>query len=164
MGIRIRRYNPADRAGVTDLVLDIQQGEFGLALTQANQADLRDLSQYFGEGANSFWVAQTDTGEIVGCIGLEALNPKVAVMRKFMVHQDWRGSDKGIAKALLETFEVSARGAGFEQIVLSTVEATKAAQRFYEKSGYRRVDHDNLPDGYVPGPLDTVFFVKRLTD
>jgi hypothetical protein len=46
---------------------------------------------------------------------------------------------------------------------LSTVSATTAAQRFYEKAGYVRVEKADLPPAYAPGVLDSVFFRKAVT-
>lgn len=160
MKVRIRRFDPDDQQAVVALVLDIQQREFGLALSEENQRDLKDITAYFSAPSSSFWVAEEEAGHIVGCIGLEAMSPKVAVMRKFMVHPNWRGSGNGVSRALLDQFEDGAAKLGVERIILSTVAATRAAQRFYEKSGYLRIDRTNLPTEYTPGPLDSVFFSK----
>lgn len=158
--MKVRRFQSADQDAVTHLVLTIQQHEFGLSLTAENQPDLADIAAFFSAPGSAFWVAADDENAIVGCIGLEALDVDTAVMRKFMVAQSWRGAERGVSAALLAAFEADARSAGFAQIILSTVSATIAAQKFYERAGYCRVAKSELPDGYKPGVLDSEFFAK----
>ena len=157
----IRAFAPKDQAQVEALVLEIQQAEFGLALTAENQPDLKNVAAFFSGPGSAFWVALIDNN-IVGCIGLEAIAGHVAVMRKFMVAPTHRGSGSHIAIDLLSAFEAHANAQGFNTIALSTVAETKAAQRFYAKMGYIAVTAADMPLGYSQGVLDRVFFVKRL--
>jgi GNAT superfamily N-acetyltransferase len=150
--------------GIEHLVLGIQRDEFGLALTADNQPDLKDVAGFFAHAKSGFWVAQAmDDGALIGCIGLEALSDDVAVMRKFMVHRDWRGAGFGVATALHERFVAHAQAKGFSQIALSTVASTAAAQRFYARNGYRSIALTDMPDGFVPGVLDVVFMLAQVS-
>ena len=158
----IHPFNRSYQSAVETLVLAIQRDEFGLALSASNQPDLKDIAEYFGTPESAFWIAATNFGDIIGCVGLEDLGSGVAVMRKFMVHQAWRGAAKGVASALLKTFEDSAKSHRFALLILSTVETTRAAQRFYEKAGYTRVDRSAMPVRYKPGALDSVYFSKEI--
>jgi N-acetylglutamate synthase-like GNAT family acetyltransferase len=169
----IRRFRPGDQRAVERLVLGIQQDEYGLALSAANQPDLQDVAAFFGSGASAFWVAVAQDHSagpaevapdlsVVGCIGLEDAGDGVAVMRKFMVAPAWRGRRSGLAGALLAVFEAHAAASGLHRVALSTVASTLAAQAFYEKSGYQRVAREQLPAAHVPGVLDTVFFLRTL--
>jgi GNAT superfamily N-acetyltransferase len=45
----------------------------------------------------------------------------------------------GIAQRMLDHAEQCARALGFNKMILTTAEIQKAAQKFYEKSGFRRV-------------------------
>ena len=159
----IRRFRRDDQLAVERLVLTIQRDEFGLALDADNQPDLRNIAAFFSHPNSAFWVAEAgQTQNIIGCIGLEALPGNVAAMRKFMVHPDWRGKEKGVAASLNATFEAHCQKNSITQIVLSTVEVTKAAQRFYQNNGYAGVLIDQLPENFVPGVVDTLFYVKAV--
>ena len=154
----IRPFAPEDQSGVEKLVLTIQRDEFGLELTADNQPDLKDVVGFFSGEGSAFWVAVAH-GQIVGCIGLQAIDCCVAAMRKFMVHQDWRGRELGVAKALNEFFTRHAREIGTTTLALSTVHETKAAQAFYRRAGYRDVTREDMPAGFVPGIIDVVFML-----
>lgn len=160
---RIRAFQTADQASVEALVLSIQRDEFGLSLTAANQPDLSDIAGYFATEGSAFWVASpARSRDIVGCIGLEALPGAVAVMRKFMVRPDWRGSRGGLAAGLHDVFKAHAIATGARMLALSTVTSTHAAQAFYLKAGYKPVARDQMPVGYEPGRLDSVFMLQAL--
>lgn len=159
----IRDFRPTDQQAVENLVLDIQRNEFGLALDAENQPDLKNIEAFFTNPGSAFWIAEDrQSGQIIGCIGLEALPGHIAVMRKFMVHPAWRGKTAGVASALNESFETHARHSGAAMIFLSTVAATKAAQRFYDNSGYNKLVRDELPQAFVPGILDAIFYRKMI--
>lgn len=159
----IRPFASADQAAVEALVLTIQRDEFHYDLTTANQPDLKDVAFYFAGCGSAFWVAQADSdGAIIGCIGLEAIGGPVAVMRKFMVAQAWRGRELGVALALYEHFVDQARAIQAPLIALSTVGATKAAQAFYLRRGYQQVVQAAMPPGFVPGVMDVVFMVMAV--
>jgi GNAT superfamily N-acetyltransferase len=159
----IRPIAPADQAAVAALVLTIQRDEFGYDLTTENQPDLKDVAGYFSGDGSAFWVgvAHSDSA-IIGCIGLEAIEGPVAVMRKFMVAQSWRGHQLGVAQALYNGFVDQARAINAPLIALSTVSATKAAQAFYLRMGYQRVERADMPTGFVPGVMDVVFMVMAV--
>ena len=161
----IRRFRRDDQLAVERLVLTIQRDEFGLALSADNQPDLRDIAAFFSHPNSAFWVAEArQTPSIIGCIGLEALPGNLAAMRKFMVHLDWRGKATGVAASLNATFEASAQNNSITKIVLSTVDVTKAAQRFYQNIGYSGVQISELPEAFVPGVIDTLFYVKTVAN
>ncbi len=159
---QVRNFYDTDQSAVEELVLVIQRDEFGLALSVDNQPDLKNILAYFSEENSAFWVATTNTEQVIGCIGYQSISNQVGVMRKFMVHRNWRGAAGGVAQALNAIFEQHARQVGATQLALSTVDATKAAQAFYKRCGYARVDRSSMPKLFVPGALDSVFFVKNL--
>lgn len=159
----IRPFNQSDQAAVEKLVLMIQRDEFGLDLSADNQPDLKNIAGFFSQIGSAFWVAvAASDGTLIGCIGLEAIGGPVAVMRKFMVHQDWRGRELGVADALHTQFVEHARLIGALQAALSTVSSTKAAQSFYSRAGYRIIKCDAMPTGFIPGVLDVVFMVSEV--
>ena len=48
--IEISEYTPDDRRAVIDLILDIQNNEFGIAITEEQQPDLQDIPSFYQHG------------------------------------------------------------------------------------------------------------------
>lgn len=147
-----------DTAGVRDLILGIQQGEFGFSITWEDQPDLHDIPGFYRLGAGEFWVAKDAGGRIVGMIGLRDIGGGLGALRKMFVAKEWRGGARSLALDLLETLLAHARAAGLGAVVLGTTEAFRAAHRFYEKSGFRRVDGATLPPSFPRMSGDTRFY------
>jgi N-acetylglutamate synthase-like GNAT family acetyltransferase len=63
-----------------------------------------------------------------------------------------------VAQALLGTMVDSARDAGMVELLLGTTSAYHAAHRFYEKSGFVRVDPDDLPERFPRVVVDSRFY------
>jgi GNAT superfamily N-acetyltransferase len=157
----VRPFQTKDQKAVENLVLTIQQGEYGYQLTTENQPDLKDISAFFTGGHSAFWVAESAMGEIIGCIGLMDIGGGACAMRKFMVAAHARGRNVGVSGALTRVFEDHARQ-HCPLLALSTVAKTAAAQVFYVREGYQIVQQTELPKGFVAGPFDEVFMIKHL--
>jgi N-acetylglutamate synthase-like GNAT family acetyltransferase len=150
-------YAGGDTAGIRDLILDIQQREFGFPITWEDQPDLHDIPGFYRAGAGEFWVAKDEGGRVVGMIGLRDIGGGLGALRKMFVAKEWRGAG-GAAHGLLDTLIAHARERGFRAIVLGTTEAFHAAHRFYEKSGFRRVEGATLPGTFPRMKGDTRFY------
>jgi putative acetyltransferase len=81
-----------------------------------------------------FFVARQD-GAAVGCGGI-ALFDGFAELKRMYVRETVRG--RGVASALLARLEETARAAGSPLLYLETGTSQLAAQRFYEREGFRR--------------------------
>lgn len=58
--IDIRPFKASDRDAVTAVILPIQQEEFGIPITAADQPDLAAIETFYQSGAGQFWVAAKD--------------------------------------------------------------------------------------------------------
>jgi N-acetylglutamate synthase-like GNAT family acetyltransferase len=158
----IARYADGDSAGVRDLILGIQQGEFGIAISWEDQPDLHDIPAFYRAGSGEFWVAKDEAGRIVGTIGLRDVGGDAGALRKMFVAQELRGRGRSVAQRLLETLVAHARAAGMQSILLGTTEAFRAAHRFYEKNGFRQVAPASLPATFPRMKGDTRFYRRDL--
>lgn len=158
----IAPYADGDLAGVRDLILGIQQREFGFPITWDDQPDLHDIPGWYREGAGEFWVAKDAAGRVVGTIGLRDSGGGIGALRKMFVAKEWRGPERRAALSLVETLLAHARARGLATILLGTTEAFRAAHRFYEKCGFRRVDGATLPASFPRMPGDTRFYRRDL--
>lgn len=160
-GIAITAYAPGDEAAIAALILPIQQAEFGVAITLADQPDLADISKAYQYGRGGFWTAKTG-GHVVGTIALTDIGGNDAALRKMFVAADYRGAAVGVAARLLDTLVAHARQKAVQRIFLGTTAAFKAAHRFYEKNGFAEIDRGDLPPAFPVMAVDSKFYVRHL--
>ncbi len=155
--ITIAPFLPADQPGMVELVLPIQQTEFGIAITLQDQPDLLDPAAFFQHGSGNVWLAKA--GEmVVGSIGLLDIGQGITVLRKMFVKQGYRGRDLGVASALLDSLLAHCRHSGVQQIYLGTTAAYLAAHRFYEKNGFVEIAPHALPANFPRVSVDSKFY------
>lgn len=157
---RIRPWSKADQQGVVALISGIQRGEFALSITPQDQPDLMDIDGFYRPGVGEFWVAEAAgfEGTVVGCIALLDIGNSQAALRKMFVDADWRGAERGVARALLSTLLEHARSSGVAEIFLGTTTRFLAAHRFYEKHGFSRIEKGDLPPAFPVMAVDSVFY------
>lgn len=144
--VEIIEFNKTDQSMIRDFVLGIQNGEFNLGFTQAEQPDLIDTEKFYQNG--NFWTARIN-GEIVGTIGLQNLDNHNGVLRKMFVRKDYRGSDLKIAQLLFDTLTAFSLSIDLKLIWLDTPAIAVASHSFYERNGFQQTDKLNLPENYV---------------
>ncbi len=159
--LTIASYVPGDEDAIIALIVPIQAEEFGVAITAADQPDLRDIPGFYLPGAGGFWVAR-DGGRVVGTISIKDIGDGDAALRKMFVAPDYRGAPHRAGQALLDILLTHARGAGLRRVVLGTTEAFKAAHRFYERNGFAPIAKADLPPAFPLMPLDTRFYILKL--
>jgi putative acetyltransferase len=160
--IQIKPYISDYQPQVIDLILGIQQGEFGIPITIADQPDLLTVETFYQTGRGNFWCAIAETGQVVGTIALIDVGQGFGTIRKMFVHADYRGRDLAVATQLLETLETHATETGMETLYLGTLDILKAAQRFYARNNYTLIDATELPEAFPRMRLDNRFFKKPL--
>ncbi len=160
--IQIKPYAAAYQPQVIALILGIQQGEFGIPITAADQPDLLIIETFYQTNRGEFWCAVTETDAVVGTIALIDVGASFGTIRKMFVHADYRGRDLAVATVLLQTLENHALAGGMETLYLGTLDILVAAQRFYVRNGYALIDADNLPQTFPRMRVDNRFFCKVL--
>jgi N-acetylglutamate synthase-like GNAT family acetyltransferase len=146
---------------VLELILTIQQVEFGFKISAEDQPDLLGVEDFYQTGAGGFWVARVD-GETVGTIALRDIGDRQGALRKMFVKAAYRGREHGVADTLLRTLIKSAEAGGVEEVFLGTTEKFLAAHRFYEKHGFARIEPRELPAAFPRMALDTRFYKLAL--
>lgn len=155
--IEIQTYHPQHAQGVVDVILPIQQEEFGIPITLEGQPDLKDIAGFYQKGHGNFWVA-LDGGKVVGTVSLLDIGNAQVALRKMFVAASHRGKEHGTAARLLEGAIAWARAQGVRQIFLGTTAKFLAAHRFYEKNGFRLIDKSELPASFPVMVVDTRFY------
>jgi GNAT superfamily N-acetyltransferase len=155
--VSIVRFEPGHGPAVLEMVLTIQQQEFGLPVSADSQPDLVDIPGHYQLARGNFWVALA-TGHVVGSVGLLDIGEGRAALRKMFVAAPWRGGRFGVAQGLLDTLLQWCGGRGISEVWLGTTEKFLAAHRFYEKNGFGRVDRCSLPSRFPVMAVDTRFY------
>ncbi|WP_144157366.1 GNAT family N-acetyltransferase [Paraburkholderia sp. BCC1885] len=162
-GITIDRFEQADLRGVLDVILPIQQDEFGVAVTLDNQPDLLAIPEFYQTGKGDFWVARRH-GTVVGTIGLKDIGSSQGALRKMFVSAPFRGREFRVSAHLLDRLLKEAARRAITDVFLGTTASFLAAHRFYEKNGFIEIAKDALPDTFPLMAVDTRFYAIRPAD
>ena len=159
--IEIVPYSVEHQAGVIDVILPIQQSEFGFAITLEDQPDLRDIAGFYQRGAGNFWVALAGT-HVVGTISLRDIGAGQGALRKMFVRAEYRGREHQVARRLLDALLEWCRNMGVREVFLGTTAKFVAAHRFYEKSGFSEIRKSELPAAFPFMAVDTKFYARKV--
>lgn len=151
---------PQHHSAIPSLILNIQQNEFGVPITLADQPDLLDIANFYQKGKGQFWVAENEAGEVDGTIALLDVGADFGTIRKMFVRADYRGKEHGVGQKLYETLERWAAAKGFKSLLLGTRDQLQAALRFYERNGFLPIPKENLPDTFPLMAVDNRFYIK----
>ena len=155
--IDIAPYSEHHLAGVVDVILPIQQSEFGIPITLDAQPDLLDIPGFYQKGKGNFWVALHGS-EIVGTISLFDIGNDQGALRKMFVKAPFRGSIHGVAQRLLQVLLDWSKLHNVREIYLGTTAKFLAAHRFYEKNGFSEIRQNELPVSFPVMSVDTKFY------
>lgn len=155
--LTIQPFEPAHTRAVIDLIVHIQQKEFEIPITAADQPDLSTINTFYQTGCGNFWVA-LDRGRVVGSVALLDIGGQYAALRKMFVKKSHRGRERGTAEKLLGRLVDWARSKDLAAIFLGTTPKFLAAHRFYEKNGFREIEKTGLPGTFPVMKVDTRFY------
>jgi GNAT superfamily N-acetyltransferase len=159
--IEVVPFSSGHAAGVIDVILPIQQIEFGIPVTLEDQPDLLDIPGFYQKGQGNFWVALSGT-EVVGTVALLDIGNAQGALRKMFVRPPFRGSGYGVASRLLATLLGWCERERIRQVYLGTTAKFLAAHRFYEKNGFTEIGKSELPAAFPVMSVDTKFYVRSL--
>ena len=150
-------YSATYQQEVIDLILSIQQTEFGLPISLEAQPDLENIPAFYQKDNGNFWLAIVEN-KVIGSIALLDIGNSRGALRKMFVHKDYRGKEYGVGHTLLNNLLEWARQKKFKEILLGTTERFVAAQRFYEKNGFTEIEKQLLPEEFPVMEVDVKFY------
>ena len=155
--ITILEYESVYKDSVIDLILEIQQKEFGIAIRKEDQPDLADIKNFYQVGNGNFWIALCGE-KVVGTISLKDIGNQQGALRKMFVKAEYRGKDVKTAQCLLESLLTWSRDHNLTEIYLGTTAKFLAAHRFYEKNNFINITQEELPVNFPLMKVDTRFY------
>jgi len=161
--IDIKPFTPDLADNVGHLIITIQRNEFELPLSLEDQPDLADIPGVYQKNKGNFWVALAGADKVIGTVALVDIGGGRGALMKMFVASVYRGPRLGVGQRLLDTLVAHARGNGLTGISLGTTSVMSRAHAFYEKNGFRQIEKDDLPDGFVPMQVDNRFYRLDLT-
>ncbi len=156
--IKISPYHPQYQNQIVELILKIQQKEFGVVITLEDQPDLLKIPNFYQQGNGNFWIA-LDEDKVIGTIYAIDFDSQFLALRKMFVDTNYRGS--GIGKKLLNSLINRDEYKNILKIYLGTIDKFKVAHKFYESNGFLRVNKLELPQHFPIMLSDNIFY--RLT-
>ena len=98
--------------------------------------DLGRFSEIYDVHGRCYWVAEDESGKVVGGAGIGELTDDICELQKMYLLKEARGT--GVANRLMK-IALAFAGQYYGKCYLETLESMRAAQKFYEKSGFHRV-------------------------
>lgn len=133
---QLRPATTQDQPAVKALIFAILD-EYGLEpAPQSTDKDLDDLVGFYEGGL--FDILETDTGDIIGTVGLLPMGGGACELRKMYLKTKYRGRGQG--KRLLKHAIASARDLGFTRIELQTARVLEEAIGLYQKFGFKALE------------------------
>ncbi|HVV67744.1 MAG TPA: helix-turn-helix domain-containing GNAT family N-acetyltransferase [Gammaproteobacteria bacterium] len=151
------------RQQIVSMISNIQKNEFSIPISkETNAGILKAEQEYYYNNSYNFWYAVDEQGKIIGSIGLKKIDAKTGEVKKFFVTSEYRG--KGVAQKLMDTLLKASVKHGFRCLYLGTVSKLHAAQKFYQKYGFKSISRQDLPENFEICPLDSRFFKVEVLD
>ena len=153
----IKDYTRKYQEEVVELILNIQQKEYGVDITKQDQPDLLQIEDFYQRGNGNFWVALSGE-QVVGTIALLDIQNSHAALRKMFVVKEFRGKVHNTASLLLNNLFEHGKEKAITDIFLGTTPQFLAAHRFYEKNGFQEINPVLLPESFPILEVDKKFY------
>ncbi len=159
--IEIAEFSSKYQEEVLNLIVNIQQKEFGIDIAAEDQPDLCNIQDFYQKDKGNFWVALYND-KVVGTISLLDIGNEQAALRKMFVNKSYRGEVYQVALTLLDGLIKWAGSNEIHEIYLGTTPKFLAAHRFYEKNGFLEIAEEYLPKNFPIMKVDTKFYLFQL--
>ncbi|HZP67517.1 MAG TPA: GNAT family N-acetyltransferase [Rudaea sp.] len=140
-GFRIRAIQPGDSPAIARIIRSVMP-EFGASGPgfAIHDAEVDDMAAAYARPGCAYFVVEVD-GRVLGgggVAGLQGGDADVCELRKMYFLPELRGH--GAGGALIARCLEGARELGYRRCYLETLKGMDAAQRLYEKHGFRRIE------------------------
>ncbi len=149
----IKEYDPAFQKGINQMMQRIQD-EYPEPITTSHSTRIIEVYKL---PRQKYWVAVHE-GKVAGTIGMVLYSGNSVVVKRMMVDPEFRGKVWNTASLLMEKGFDWARNNGAKEVYLGTMTQFIAAQKFYERKGFIKINKDELPADYSANPMDSIYY------
>ena len=160
--MKIIRYENKYKNQMIALILYLQNFDNCVDLSLEEQPDMNDVQHYYQKNGGEFWLAIDDDDNVAGTIGLMKKDMDIGILKKFFVQPDYRGKQHGVSSQLYDKLVTYAKKNRIQQLLLDTPSRCLRAHNFYEKHGFERIVHDELPISYDYPDRDSYLYLKKI--
>jgi N-acetylglutamate synthase-like GNAT family acetyltransferase len=157
MNVEIREFQPGDENAFR--VLNEAWITAYFQLEDKDRAALNDPQYHIlNHGGHIYFAVHAQTGEILGCCALLAMENGVFEVAKMAVAEEWR--NRGVGRKLLRGTVDAARALGAKRLYLETNHMLENAVALYRSEGFEHL----RPEDVKPSPYAraTVFMEQYL--
>ncbi len=153
--MEIRPFKPSDAEAVWELH-NLALQETGAHLGNGPwDDDLKNIPEVYKQNQGCFLVGVLDN-RIVAMGALKRTDMNRGEIKRMRVHPDFQR--RGFGAQILIALETEAKHLGYKILHLDTTTLQTAAQKLYEKYGYRKIGKTKFKG------LDILLYEKRLTE
>jgi ribosomal protein S18 acetylase RimI-like enzyme len=152
--MEIRRYQPADAGAVWELHNLALQGTGAHLGNGPWDEDLKHIPDVYERNGGVFLVGVLDE-RIVAMGAVRRVDATTGRLTRVRVLPDYQR--RGLGGRILCALETEARRLGYRALRLDTAAVQRAAQKLYERHGYRKVRETTV------GGLDALIYEKELS-
>jgi ribosomal protein S18 acetylase RimI-like enzyme len=116
--------------------------------------EVKKLPGEYGPPTGSLFLAVDDKEVAYGCASLRKVDDKTGEMKRLFVRPEAR--KKGVGRQLAQAILESARGRGYQRVVLDTTPHMKEAIDLYESLGFQKIGP------YRKNPIKGALFFEKL--
>ena len=149
----LRSYNPADQESVEYLHVHVIQQAGAYRGRGPWDDDVYAIEETYLNNQGEFLIGEWD-GVFVAMGALLRTSPERAEIKRMRVHPNYQG--RGLGQIILDELEARARMLDYKILHLDTSVLQLAAQRLYEKNGFREVGRETRKD------LEVILYEKSL--
>lgn len=102
-----------------DMIFMVLEAKDAMGQTPRLNKDFLDVSFYYQEQGDMFWLALDDSDRVVGCLGVNRISASTVKLHRFFVKASCKR--QGIGSSLLETAEKHFASLGLSDIVVHIV-------------------------------------------
>jgi len=159
---RLRGYTSADQDAVEHLHVSVMQLTGAYLGRGPWDDDVYAIEEVYLKKQGEFLIGEYD-GLLVAMGALKRTSPERAEVKRMRVHPDYQR--RGYGQLILEELEARARTLGYQTLHLDTSTLQIAAQKLYEKNGYREVGRDKYKQEIGKNEyqmLEVILYEKQL--
>lgn len=146
--MKISQYNEKEQFEIKSLIEEIAK-EFKEPIIASNSS--------FKNNFDKLWLLKNKE-LLIGTIGVIRLKNNNAILKSMFVKKEYRGKSYGVSSSLIQTAIDWLQNEKIDSVYLGTMTQFKAAQKFYTKNGFRKIDSTELPVDFINNPLDKLYY------